>query len=120
MTNISEEEKKAQISEAVRLFSECSSLFSCLGDSTRQGLIFEIAKTGIEGLDVASLTATTSLSRPAVSHHLKVLKDSGLICSFKRGTQVFYRLKLENKIKPLKNLILLVEKIIYESYGLKE
>lgn len=104
-----------KLADALRLFAVCSPIFAALGDATRQSLLVELARSGAGGRDVASLTATTELSRPAVSHHLKVLKDAGLVLPFKRGTQVFYRLCLEDKIGSMKSLVLLIEELVREA-----
>lgn len=101
-----------RLAEALRLFAVCSPMFTALGDATRQHLLVELARSDPLGLDVASLTATTELSRPAVSHHLKVLKDAGLVLPFKRGTRVFYRLCLEGKVGDLKDFVLVIEELV--------
>ena len=41
---------------------------------------------------VFSLVAALGLAQPTVSHHLKVLRDAGLVASSRRGTWAFYRL----------------------------
>ena len=79
-------------------FRECIPLFIALGDSTRLAIIQQLyeveedrrsleteqkggrsvsEKRRAPGLNVKEITEKTSLSRPAVSHHLKILKDSG-------------------------------------------
>ena len=76
-------------------FAECIPLFIALGDSTRLTIIQCLYEVGIEkkaegtvGLNVNEITKRTSLSRPAVSHHLKILKDSGFINVEKKGVWV--------------------------------
>ena len=54
---------------------------------------------------VTSLTEKMPLSRPAVSHHLKLLHDAGLVAARKEGKERFYRLELEAAIKLLENLL---------------
>ncbi len=63
--------------------------FSALGDPYRQKiiLIFELD----EELCVNEIASMFDLSRPAISHHLKVLRDAGLVLSEKRGKEVYYR-----------------------------
>ena len=50
------------------------------------------------------ITEKTSLSRPAVSHHLKILKDSGLIAVEKRGVCKYYHLTSQSAIDRLLRL----------------
>jgi ArsR family transcriptional regulator len=41
---------------------------------------------------VCDLNATLDLSQPTVSHHLRVLREAGLVEASRRGTWAFYRL----------------------------
>ena len=43
-------------------------------------------------MNVGEITSQFRLSRPAISHHLKVLKDAGIVKSQKTGQEVHYRL----------------------------
>lgn len=81
--------------ETVALLAErflaCSGLLTAMGDETRQHLIVEMLKMGqCSGLRVGQITEKTNLSRPAVSHHLKIMKEAGLIKVRKEGTKNFY------------------------------
>lgn len=59
-----------------------------LGDWTRRQ-IFEALRTGPRS--VGELAAGLPVSRPAVSQHLRVLKDAGLVIDRKEGTRRLYR-----------------------------
>lgn len=72
------------------LMKECSALTQALGDETRQQIVCALLEADEVGLRVGQITEATHLSRPAVSHHLKVLKDAGAITLIKRGTMNFY------------------------------
>ncbi len=63
-------------------------IFSALGDPYRQKilLIFEPE----EELCVNQIAGLFKLSRPAISHHLKILRDAGLLQCEKRGKEVYY------------------------------
>ena len=63
-------------------------------------------------MDVAAITAKTRLSRPAISHHLKILKDAGIITSHKKGTSVYYFIYIQNTLDKLKDLLTSVEKLV--------
>lgn len=72
-------------------FASCSGILSAIGDETRQHLILEMMKMGdCNGARVCKITEKTNLSRPAVSHHLKILKDAGIIKVRKEGTKNYY------------------------------
>jgi len=62
--------------------------FKALGDPTRVAILNRLA----EGeACVCDLNATFDLSQPTISHHLKVLRDAGLVDVSRRGTWAFYR-----------------------------
>jgi DNA-binding transcriptional ArsR family regulator len=63
-----------------------------LGDSTRMA-IFQQLSAG--PLAVGELAERLPVSRPAVSQHLKVLKDAGLVTGRKSGTRRYYALDAE-------------------------
>lgn len=104
----------AKLAEAQDFFKVCIPIFTALGDSTRQKLCLDLAAAGTEGINVADLAGKSILSRPAISHHLKVLKDAGIVTPIKKGTQIFYKLRLKDALVPMKTLIDAVEEIISE------
>ena len=106
---------KATLENTKSLFDKCSPLFLALGDSQRQKILIDIAEAG--EINVSDLAAMSSLSRPAVSHHLKLLKDYGVVAAIKKGTQIFYRLHILPSLEVLTDLITEIHKIArnYES-----
>ncbi len=72
-------------------FAACKKILSALGDETRQHLILEMMQMGkCDGVRVGEITQRTHLSRPAVSHHLQILKDAGIIKMRREGTKNYY------------------------------
>ena len=69
-----------------------ASVFKALGDPVRLRLVSLIGAHQGGEVCVCDLTAAFSLSQPTISHHLKVLRDAGIIGSERRGTWVYYRL----------------------------
>lgn len=63
--------------------------FNALGDPHRR-LIVEMLGSG--GKSVREIAEALPISRPAVSRHLRLLKDAGLVVEQPRGTQRIYRL----------------------------
>jgi DNA-binding transcriptional ArsR family regulator len=63
--------------------------FYALSDPTRRQIFEKIAR---KPLSVAELAAGLPVSRPAVSQHLRVLKDAQLVIERKDGTRRVYRL----------------------------
>lgn len=95
-----------------RLFKTCTPLFIALGDEYRQKLVLDIVDAGNAGINVTDLSAKSNLSRPAISHHLKVLKDCGLIKPKKVGTQIFYQLNITENLNVLSELISSIQKVL--------
>ena len=62
--------------------------FSALGDPTRRAIFERLAG---RPRSVGELAAELPVSRPAVSQHLKVLKDAGLVSDRAEGTRRLYR-----------------------------
>jgi ArsR family transcriptional regulator len=66
-------------------------VFKALGDPVRLRLVSLIgARQGGE-VCVCDLTTAFDLTQPTISHHLRVLREAGLIDSQRRGTWVYYR-----------------------------
>src|SRR3954468_12179023 len=63
--------------------------FDALGDSNRRAIV-ELLGAG--GRTVGEIAGALPISRPAVSRHLRLLKDAGLVVSEPRGTRRLYRL----------------------------
>jgi len=62
---------------------------AALGDPTRRAIFEHIAENPSS---VGALAERLPVSRPAVSQHLKVLKDAGLVTDDRDGTRRIYRL----------------------------
>jgi DNA-binding transcriptional ArsR family regulator len=65
-----------------------SRAFTALGDEHRQRILLTFERG--ERLNVGQIVEVSTLSRSAVSHHLKLLRDAGVLESRKEGKEVFY------------------------------
>jgi ArsR family transcriptional regulator len=83
---------------------ELASSFKALGDPVRLRLLSLIAAHAGGEACVCDLTGAFDLSGPTISHHLKVLREAGLIGSERRGTWVFYRV-LPETLRQLSSVI---------------
>ena len=70
-------------------FFMAADIFSMLCDSTRLRILWLLCHTEECVSDIATAVC---MSSPAVSHHLKTLKQSGLITSRREGKEVLYKL----------------------------
>jgi ArsR family transcriptional regulator len=67
-------------------------VFKALGDPVRLRLLSLIGAHRGGEVCVCDLTTAFDLTQPTISHHLKVLREAGIITSERRGTWVYYRL----------------------------
>lgn len=74
--------------DVIALFHKAEPLFIALGDPNRQAIVVQLLQ--IHKLNVNEIAAKTPLSRPAISHHLKVLRQAGIVDVEKQGTQRLY------------------------------
>jgi ArsR family transcriptional regulator len=68
---------------------QAASLAKALSDPTRLGILTEIASH--EELSVGELGACRKVSKPSVSHHLRLLTRAGLVTFRRNGRYIFYR-----------------------------
>lgn len=97
-----------QTEHILQQFKDCIPLLEVLTDENRQAIIMLLAQNK-SGLNVNTISGHINLSRPAVSHHLKVLKQSGFIKSEKKGVENYYVLTVRKPLEQLKSLITAVE-----------
>ncbi len=70
-----------------------ANLLKALSDPVRLRLMSMIA--AVDEACVCDLTTPFNVSQPTISHHLKVLREAGLVDSERRGTWVWYRARHE-------------------------
>lgn len=78
----------APLSETSR--RELAARFKALADPTRVAIVNRLAATN--ECCVCDLTGAFELSQPTISHHLKLLREAGLVEASRRGTWAYYRL----------------------------
>jgi DNA-binding transcriptional ArsR family regulator len=79
-----------------KTIEEQAALFSVLGDATRLKLLSLLSQQREpDALCVNALAYRLGVTQPAVSQHLKLLKDAGLVVGERRGYRVHYFVKRE-------------------------
>lgn len=73
-------------------FEALGDAFGALGDPNRRAIVELIGAGPPDGRSVRELADALPISRPAVSRHLRLLKDAGLVVEEPRGTRRLYRL----------------------------
>lgn len=82
-------EQVLSVMPATPEFLKAADIFRQLGDGTRLQILWLLCHSE---QCVLNLSAAIEMSPPAVSHHLKGLRESGLIVSRRAGKEVYYRL----------------------------
>ncbi len=80
-----------------------SGMFVALGDEQRQRILLTFEPG--ERLNVTQIAAASTLSRTAVSHHLKVLRQAGALQSEKIGKEVYFWVDKENIANTLQRVL---------------
>jgi len=97
----------SNLDKIAQSFVASTDLFFALGERARQQIIMLLAE--VEYLNVNQLAERLPLSRPAISHHLKVLRQAGLVQVQKRGTEGLYSLTMDEALVTLKQFVKEVE-----------
>jgi len=77
-------------------------VFEALASTPRRKILAYLAHAELNAGEIASRFA---MSKPAVSQHLAVLENAGLVASEKRGQFVFYRLVPDNLVNTLNTYV---------------
>ena len=73
--------------------TEGARLFRALADETRYAIVRQLRERG--EVCACDFVACCAVAQPTVSHHLKILREAGLVTTDKRGLWVYYRLAPE-------------------------
>ncbi len=90
---------------AIENFVDDFEVVNALADRNRQKIIVLLCHNLAEGLTVTDITEQMSITQPAVSHHLKILREAGLVSFHKNGLQSLYYLTLSEPLTHLENVI---------------
>lgn len=82
--------RTAGVPKLMRSSADAAGVFAALGDPTRLRLVAVLCAGG--ALSIAQLTADTEISRQAVTKHLQVLADAGLVRDARLGRERLWQL----------------------------
>lgn len=91
------------LSQVPAEWRDVSELFMALGDEQRQRIMLTFEPG--ERLNVTQIVSASKLSRTAVSHHLKVLRQSGALQSEKIGKEVYFWIDKDNMIQLISRVL---------------
>lgn len=84
-------ECREDLEELAEEFQRCRRILLALGDENRQHLILEMMQMDqCGGVRVGTIVERTHLSRTAVSRHLKILKEAGILNVRQEGPKNYY------------------------------
>lgn len=84
-------EHREEINRLAEEFEGCQKILLALGDENRQHLMLEMMRMEhCGGTRVGMIAEKTNLSRPAVSHHIQILKEAGILKMRREGTKNYY------------------------------
>lgn len=83
-------------------------VFIALGDEHRQRILLTFDQG--ERLNVGQLVSVSTLSRSAVSHHLKILREAGVLESRKEGKEVYFWVDKEALIEAISAVLEYIRK----------
>lgn len=90
--------------EFQRMFTQCQEVWSAIGDPTRQIILrYLMEHCGEGGKRVGEIQQHTNLSRTAVSHHVKILKDAEILTMRRVSTRNYY--DIDPKSSSIQNVI---------------
>ncbi|MBE7423277.1 MAG: winged helix-turn-helix transcriptional regulator [Zoogloeaceae bacterium] len=85
------------------VWKDMSRVFTALGDEHRQRILLTFEPG--ERLNVGQIAEVSTLSRSAVSHHLKILREAGVLASRKEGKEVYFWLNKDFLRETLANVL---------------
>lgn len=106
-------DKSVQVNQIKQDFKNAQTVLTAIGDETRQGIIMVLMESDCQtGMRVGEITAKTHLSRPAVSHQLKILRNAGVVGMREEGTKNFYYISMSSQLVVLKTLVMDIEALM--------
>jgi DNA-binding transcriptional ArsR family regulator len=85
-------------------------LLTALGDPNRQAILMLLGDR--KRLNVGEIASNFAISRPAISHHLKIMKDAHILIAEKQGQETYYSIDGEKVIQELEAVVAVITSCI--------
>ena len=92
---------------SIDILNDCIPMFEALKDPTRQQIVAHLLQHGPQ--TVGEIAQTSPLSRTAVSHHVKLLEQAGLLSITKVATRRICQVRSDEALGLLKGLVAALE-----------
>lgn len=93
--------------QTMQLLKECVPIFTVLADENRHQILYLLLENG--RMNVNDITEKVHLSRPAVSHHLKIMLQAQAVSVEQIGKERFYSIAMRDATSKLKQVVALME-----------
>lgn len=93
--------------QTLQLLKDCIPIFTVLADENRHKILHLLLDNG--KMNVSEITKKVHLSRPAVSHHLKIMLQANTVSVEQIGKERFYSIAMHEPTEKLKQVVSLME-----------
>lgn len=83
-------DKEKELERLRTLFAECTEFMQAVGDASRQHILLAIMQGEFGGSRIGDIAKRAHLSEPTVTHHIRILKDAGVVLCNRIGTRNYY------------------------------
>lgn len=83
-------DKKKELARLRELFTESTGFMQAIGDESRQLILIAIMQGEFGGSRIGEIAKRIHLSEPTVTHHIRILKDAGIVLCNRIGTRNYY------------------------------
>ncbi len=83
-------DKKKELARLRELFTESTGFMQTIGDESRQLILIAIMQGEFGGSRIGEIAKRIHLSEPTVTHHIRILKDAGIVLCNRIGTRNYY------------------------------
>ncbi|MDE7263410.1 MAG: winged helix-turn-helix domain-containing protein [Anaeroplasmataceae bacterium] len=98
--------KEEELKELKKEIIEARPILDALSSEVRQSIILELATIYPNGIRIGDIKMKHCITRPTMSHHMKLLYKAKLIQYVKKGTKNYYYLSIEkNKLEKVEAVI---------------
>ncbi|MGR3466911.1 MAG: ArsR/SmtB family transcription factor [Shimia sp.] len=85
---------------------EIASTFAALGSEQRLGVLRVLVRAGADGLSIGELGARSGVTGSTLSHHIKILAQSGLVQQQRKGRQIICAAVAYDNVRALADYLL--------------